>query len=161
MKTKTIASSLLVSSLAWSNAQAEVRVMGNETSLINSVAANYKQKLSDHKQQLGMTKPFTTQDMLYVNVASITTDDYQEVKNVLLAGHLVVLLRPSVHRNEKGLWISCALIRWSAWDTSMYGILSPVPGSTSWELKLHVFAFVPIHLESVNTSLWDRPVVSP
>ena len=29
-----------------------------------------------------------------------------------------------------------ALIRWSAWDTSMYGILSPVPISTSWELKL-------------------------
>jgi len=90
MKTKVV-TTLLLSSLAWSNAQADVRIMGNETALINTIATEYKQNLSYHKEKLAAKKMFAANDMLYVDVASVPSSDYQEIKNTLMAGQLVVL----------------------------------------------------------------------
>lgn len=90
MKTK-IVTSLLLSSLAWSNAQADVRIMGNETALINTIATEYKQNLSYHKDDSATKKRFAASDMLYVDVASVPSSDYRVIKNAVLAGQLVVL----------------------------------------------------------------------
>jgi len=84
MKVKII-TSLLLSSLGWNSAQADVLVMGNETALIKNIANQYNQNLTFYKGEP------TASDLLYVNVASLALNDYQLVKKAVIAGNLVVL----------------------------------------------------------------------
>lgn len=77
--------SLLLSSLACSGAQADVLVMGSETTLIKNIANQYNQNLTFYKGES------TTNDLLYVNVASLPINEYQQVKKAVISGKLVVL----------------------------------------------------------------------
>jgi hypothetical protein len=80
-----IMTSLLLSTLAWNSAQADVLVLGNETALIATIAEQYNQNIKSYNGES------TVGDLLYANLESVPLDDYQQLKNAVVAGQLVVL----------------------------------------------------------------------
>lgn len=84
MKVKIIVA-LLLSSQGWSSAQADVLVMGAETNLIKNIASQHNQNTTFYKGEL------SSNDLLYVDVASLPISDYQQVKKAVVSGKLVVL----------------------------------------------------------------------
>ncbi|MCG9766626.1 hypothetical protein L1D53_24355 [Vibrio alginolyticus] len=82
---KPVVVGLLLATGFTSSAQADVLMLGSETEISSSIAQNFKQQVTYYtgRQDLG--------DVLYVNMGTISDDEFQMAKSQVLKRALVIL----------------------------------------------------------------------